>query len=121
MALTEGKYPGDWLKFEVDPNYCREERTIKAGENLASGTVIALDNGGTDYVAFEDDTDTPAIGILVNAVDATDAAKTGVVIVRGPVVVNKNQLTWHADNDATDKANGLADLLALGIVAREGA
>lgn len=121
MALTEGKYPSDWLKYEVNPDYCREELTIKSGENLASGTVIALDNGGSDYVAFEDDTDTPAIGVLVYAVDATDAAKTGVVIVRGPVIVNKNQLTWHDDNDATDITNGLADLKALGIVALEGA
>ena len=121
MALTEGKNISDWLKYEVNQDYTREELTIKSGEDLVSGTVIALDNGGTEYVAFEDDTDTPAIGILVNAVDASAAAKTGVVIVRGPVVINPNKLTWHASNDATDILNGLADLKALGIIAAEGA
>lgn len=122
MALTEGNYPGDWLINEFSLEYCREEKTIKSGEDLASGQVVAKD-GGTDddnWVAFEDDTDTPAAGILVYAVDASSAAKKGVVIVRGPVTVSKAGLTWHTDNDATDKTNGLADLLALGIVAREG-
>lgn len=120
MALTEGKYLGDWLVEEFGaPNHCREEVTIKSGEGeLASGTVLAVD--GTEYVAFEDDTDTPAAGVLIIAVDATSAAKASVALVRGPAVVSKSGLAWHTDNDATDKTNGLADLLALGIVAREG-
>jgi hypothetical protein len=119
MALTEGKYPGDWLIDEFGaPNHCREEVTVKSGQNLVSGQVIAAD--GAEVVAFEDDTATPATGIMVYAVDATSAAKPGVAIKRGPAVVSKAGLTWHTDNDATDKTNGLADLLALGIVAREG-
>jgi hypothetical protein len=120
MALTEGKYPGDWLKEEYGaPNYCRKEITVKSGQNLVSGQVLAAD--GSDQTAFEDDTATPATGILVFAVDASDGALPGVMICRGPVIVNKEQLTWHTDNDATDITNGLADLLALGIVAAEGA
>lgn len=121
-AKTEGNYPGDFLIAEFGaPNYCREVVTLKAGENLAAGTVLAVDVGGDgSYVAFEDDTDTPAAGILLEAVDASLAAKPAVAIVRGPATVSKAGLTWHTDNDATDIANGLADLLALGIVAREG-
>jgi hypothetical protein len=121
-ALTEGNYPGDFLIEEFGaPNHCREEVTIKVGEDLAAGTVLAVDVGGDgSYVAFEDDTDTPAAGILLVAVDASAAAKKAVAIVRGPCVVSKAGLTWHANNDATDITNGLADLLAVGIVAREG-
>ena len=121
-ALTEGNYPGDFLIEEFGaPNHCREEVTIKVGEDLAAGTVLAVDVGGDgSYVAFEDDTDHPAAGILLVAVDASAAAKKAVAIVRGPCVVSKAGLTWHADNDAGDKAAGLVDLLALGIVAREG-
>lgn len=121
-ALTEGNYPGDFLISEFGaPNHCRAEITVKVGEDLAAGTVLALDVGGDgSYVAFEDDTDTPACAILLNAVDASLAAKAAVAIVRGPCTVSKAGLTWHADNDATDITNGLADLLALGIVAVEG-
>jgi hypothetical protein len=120
MPLTEGKYTSDWLKFEVNPDFCRKEVTIKSGEGiLASGTVLAADS--TKFVAFEDDTDTPATGILVDAVDATSADAPGVMLFRGPALVDKNQLTWHTDNDATDILNGLADLLALGIAEQEGA
>lgn len=122
-ALTQGNYPGDFLISEFGaPNHCRNTVTIKVGEDLLAGTVLAVDVGGDgSYVAFEDDTDTPACAILLNAVDATAAAVPGVVvIVRGPCTVSKGGLVWHADNDATDKLNGLADLLALGIVAVEG-
>jgi len=123
MALTQGNYQGDWLLHEFGaPNHCRKEVTIKIGEDLVSGTVLAEDSGGDgSWVAFEDDTDTPALGILLNDCDATSAAQTNVpVICRGPVTVSKAGLTWHADNDGTDITNGLADLLALGIVAVEG-
>lgn len=118
-ALTEGNYPGDFLINEYGaPDYCREEVTVKLGQNLVAGQVIAAD--GAEVVAFEDDTATPATGILLEAVDATSAAKVGVAIKRGPATVSKAGLTWHADNDSADITNGLADLLALGIVAREG-
>jgi hypothetical protein len=121
MALTEGNYPGDWLIEEFSPQHCHEEVTIKSGEDLVSGQVMALDVGGDgSWVAFEDDTDTPAAGILLTDVDASAAAKKGVIIARGPATVSKAGLTWAAANDATDITNGLADLLALGIVAREG-
>lgn len=119
MALTEGNYPGDFLIDEFGaPNYCREVVTVKNGQNLVAGQVLAVD--GATVVAFEDDSATPATGILLEAVDASSGAKEGVAIVRGPAVVSKAGLTWHTDNDATDITNGLADLLALGIVAREG-
>jgi len=122
MALSQGNYQGDWLLHEFGaPNHCRKEVTIKSGENLVSGQVVALDVGGDgSWVAFEDDTDTPAAGILLNDCNATSAAKTATIIVRGPVTVSKGGLTWATNNDATDITNGLADLLALGIVAVEG-
>ncbi len=118
MALTEGQNTGDWLKYELNPDYCRKEVTILSGQNLVSGQVLAASS--TKFVAFEDDTATPATGILLDAVNATSADKLGVMVFRGPVTINPLELTWHADNDATDITNGLADLLALGIAEQEG-
>ncbi len=119
MALTEAQYPSDWLKYEVNPSFTRKEVTILSGQNLVSGQVLAASS--TKFVAFEDDTATPATGILIDAVDASSADKQGVMLFRGPALVNPLELTWHADNDATDITNGLADLLALGIAEQEGA
>ncbi len=119
MALTEAQYPSDWLKYEVNPSYTRKEVTIVSGQNLVSGQVLAAST--TKFTAFEDDTATPATGILVYPVDASAGDKAGVMLFRGPALINPLELTWHTDNDATDITNGLADLLALGIAEQEGA
>lgn len=121
MALTEGNYLGDWLLYEENPpEYCREEGLLASGQNLKSGTVLSL--GSTYWSAFVDDDGTygTAEGILIHDVDASGGAKACVVLVRGPAVVSKAGLTWHADNDDTEKGIGLASLLTIGIVAREG-
>jgi len=119
-ALSEANYVGDWLKYEADPNYCREAGSLASGQDLASGTVLSY--GTTTWSAFvhDDGTFGTAEGILVEAVDATSAAKACVVLVRGPAIISKSELAWHADNDTTEIAIGLASLLATnGIVARD--
>ena len=121
-VLTEINTLGDWLLYEEHPpSLCREEGTLASGQNLVSGTVLSLGSGGT-WSAFIDDDGTfgTAEGILIHSVDATSGALPCVVLVRGPAIVSKSGLTWHADNDATEEGIGLAALLALGIVAREG-
>jgi len=37
---AEPNYLGDWLKFEEDNNYSRDEVTVASGQNLATGTVV---------------------------------------------------------------------------------
>lgn len=121
-ALTQGNYPGDWLIEEFGaPSYCREEYTLASGQNLKTGTVVAL-GAGTTVSAWIDDDGTygTVLGILLSDVDASGGAKPCVVLKRGPAVVAKEGLTYHADNDTTEEAIALAALLALGIVAREG-
>lgn len=122
-ALTQGNTLGDWLINEFGaPDYCREEGILNTGQNLKSGTVVAL--GTTKYSAYIDDDgtygDLSKVGILCGDVDATSADKACVVLRRGPATVSKAGLTWHADNDSTEITEGLAGLLAVGIVAREG-
>jgi hypothetical protein len=38
---TEGNYIGDWLKYELSPDFCREERILTQNNDLVSGTVVA--------------------------------------------------------------------------------
>lgn len=126
MPLTEANYTGDWLKDEFgEPNYCREEVTIASGQNLVSGAVVAKITASSKYSEYNNAASSTgeevAAGILVFAVNATSGDKPGVIIKRGPAVVSKEGLTWKSGADSTDKNAGLADLLTLGIVARDGA
>lgn len=120
-ALTEGNYPGDFLISEFGaPNYCREERTLASGQDLAAGTVVANNSGTVSAFIHGDGTYGTTYGILMNAVDASLGAKDCIVLVRGPAVVCQDALAWHADNNDAEIVIGLAALLALGIVARRG-
>jgi hypothetical protein len=131
-ALTEGMYTGDWLIDEFGtPNYCREKVTVLSGQKLVSGAVVAKRSDGGNagkVVEYEGDgsngTDA-AVGILLFPVDASatgeNADTAGIMLARGPAVVSKAGLTWKTGESTTDDIpEGLADLLALGIVAREG-
>lgn len=131
-TLTQGNYSADWLlDFFGGSMYCFEKVTILSGQKLVSGAVVAKRSDGGNagkYVEYEGDgsngTDA-AVGILLHPVDASatgaNADSPGVVLVRGPAVVSKSGLTWKTGESTSDDIpEGLADLLALGIVAREG-
>ncbi len=48
MALkSEPNYAGDWLKYEEDNLYSREEITVLSGQNLTSGAVVGKVAVGT--------------------------------------------------------------------------
>lgn len=84
------------------------------------GFTITVAAGDGKYVPYDDDnTDGSevAAAIAYEEVDATTANKTCVVIFRN-AEVKLSALQWASTNDATDKTNGLADLVAKNIVAR---
>lgn len=84
------------------------------------GFDIVIATGSGEYVAYDDDnTDGSDIasGILLDGVNATSAAQDAVAIVRLAEVAS-SRLVWASTNDATDKANGLADLALNNILAR---
>lgn len=120
MSLDEQNYLGDWLLSEEDPNYCREEITIDASQDLVSGTLLGKLAAG-EYVAYDNTAQTgeqTAVGILVTkqvTTGAGDSAKA-VMLARGPAVVKEDGLT------GADPA-GLVDLAALSpkIIVRENA
>jgi hypothetical protein len=129
-VLTEGQYPGDWLKWEEDGLYSRQEITLlgtnaainAVGESLASGTVLGLVAG--KYVPHNPDGgdgSQTAAGILLLKVTQTtlNADIQAVAIVRDAVVISEG-LTWSADTDL-DEAAAVASLKLLGILVREGA
>ena len=84
------------------------------------GFDIVVAAGSGKYVPYDDDnTDGSdvATAIAYAEVDATSADVSCVVIAR-LAEVKLSALQWASTNDATDKANGLADLAAKNIIAR---
>lgn len=97
--------------------------TIADGSNnFASGdqfTITVAEGAGTVKEWDPADTSGAAVvaGVLLAAVDATSAAKPGVIIARD-AEVRSADLQWFTGADNTNKAAGRAGLKALGIIAR---
>ncbi len=103
----------DVLTFETDYRYCREtylaEGAVVKGQVLKNGSNAATQKQPIDAVG------TGANAVALN--DADSGAKV-VVLVRGPAIVNKNGLVYHAAATTQQKADADALLVALGILVR---
>lgn len=125
-TLTMAPTLGDLLKYELNGNYSRETVTLKSGTNFALGSVLGKITASGKYrlspaaeVAGDEGAET-AVAVLIEAVDATAADKTGLVIARGPAIVSKAALVFDASvDDNTKKAAKDAQLSAAGIVPRD--
>ncbi len=125
-ALTMSPTLGDLLKFELNANYCRETVTLKAGTSYTLGSVLGRITASGNYrlspdaeVVGDEGAET-AVAVLIEAVDATAADKTGLVVARGPAIVSKAALVFDASVDQTaEKTAKHAQLAAAGIVPRE--
>ena len=127
-TLTMAPTLGDLLKYELNGNYTRETVTLKAGTNYALAPCSARSPRPSKYrlspaaqVVGDEGAET-AVAVLLEAVDATAADKTGLVIARGPAIVSKAALVFDASvDDDTKKAAKHAELSAAGIVPRDAA
>jgi hypothetical protein len=114
MALTEGKYTGEFLLSEANGTRSREEVVIAAAASaMVPGTLVGKITASGKYVAYNngasDGTQTAA-GVLYQHV-ADSAADQKAVIIARDAEVNGDELTGS-------DAAGVADLLALGIIVR---
>lgn len=121
--LVESNYLGDWLKYEEDNLYSRDEVTVVSGQNLITGTVIGVITASgkvTQLAPAANDGSESAAGVLLLDTDAADADKGGVIIARHAICSDKG-LTWPGGITAPQKTAAIAQLKALGILVREGA
>ena len=121
-TLTEGKHAGGFLVWEVLREFNRETITIASGAGkVAPGTVLGKITTGGKFTglapAATNGSQNPA-GILWAGVDATAADSLGVVILRGPAIVNRNELVWPAGATEAQITTAITALAALGIVLR---
>ena len=127
-TLTQGNYQTDFLKWEVEKTFCREAVTILAGSGSARVLTVGMPLGkltsGGKYVQLAPaatDGSQNVAGILfidVTAPNGTDAP--GVIIARGPAVIQDNGIVWPGGISGGQKTTALGQIAALNIVVREG-
>ena len=121
-TLTEGKHAGGFLVWEVLRDYTRETVTLVSGAGkIAPGTVLGRITTGGKYTILTPGASNGsqnAAGILWGPVNATDADAPGVVILRGPVIVNRHEIIWPEGATEAQITTATTALAALGIILR---
>jgi len=121
-TLTEGPHPGGFLVWEVLRDYTRETVTLASGAGkLASGTVLGrITTGGkyTQLAPAASNGSQNAAGILWAEADASAADAPGVVVLRGPAIVNRHEILWPVGATEPQIATATAALALLGIILR---
>lgn len=115
-TLTEGKHTGEFLgELAMGQGYHIDTITVLSGQDLVAGAVLGKVTASGKYVAYDnagtDDGRRTAAGILFGAVNASGGDLAGQALLRGPAMVNKNDLTWASGVDAAEQATALAQLL----------
>jgi hypothetical protein len=113
---------GDILKYEVNPNYTRDEVTLLQGMPYPLGSVLGRITASGKYklaTSGGSDGAQTATAVLLYAVDATLADATGIVLARGPAIVSRAALAYDATVDDAGKiTTKIGQLAAAGIIAR---
>ncbi len=121
-TLTEGPHPGGFLVWEVLRDYTRETVTLASGAGqLAPGTVLGkITTGGKFTVLTSGATNGSqnAAGLLWGAADATAADAPGVVLLRGPAIVNRHEIILPEGATEAQITAATTALAALGIIMR---
>jgi len=122
--LTEGRHAGGFLIWEAFRDYTREVVTIATGGTypvLEPGTVLGKITASGKYAAHDpaavDGTET-AVAVLWGKADATLADATVVALVRGPAVVNGNDLVFIGTPTALEITAAHTALAVVGILTR---
>jgi hypothetical protein len=120
--LTEGKHTGGFLVWEVLRDYTRETVTIASGAGkLAPGTVLGRITTGGKYTSFAPSASNGsqnASGILWDSVDASAADASAVILLRGPAIVNRQDLVWPDGATEAQITTATTALASIGIILR---
>jgi hypothetical protein len=120
--LTETNHAGGFLVWEVLRDYTRETVTIASGAGkLEPGTVLGkITTGGkfTKLTPAATNGSQNAAGILWAGVDASAADALGVVILRGPALVNRHEIIWPEGASEAQITAATTALGALGVILR---
>ena len=120
--LTEGKHAGGFLVWEVLRDYSRETVTIASGAGkLEPGTVLGKITTGGKYTTLAPaatNGSQNAAGILWDKVDASAADAPGVIMLRGPAIVNRHEIIWPDGATEAQITAATTALATIGIILR---
>ena len=120
--LTEGKHAGGFLVWEVLRDYTRETVTIASGAGkLEPGTVLGKITTGGKYTTLAPaatNGSQNAAGILWDKVDASTSDAPGVVVLRGPAIVNRHEIIWPDGATEAQITAATTALATIGIILR---
>ena len=119
-TYTEGRHAAEHLLSEATGTRARDVVTLITGQNLGAGTVLGKITASGKYTILApaaSDGSQNAAAVLFDAVDATSADKAAVINSRDCEVAAA-RLTWPGGATTAQKNAALAQLAALGIVAR---
>jgi hypothetical protein len=115
----------DLLKFELNASYTRETVALKAGTSYPLGAVLGRITATGEYrlspsaEIVGDEGAEVAVAVLLDTVDATDGAATGLIAARGPVILAEGVLAFDTSVDQpAERAAKITQLAAAGLVAR---
>lgn len=121
-TFTEGRHALENLLYEADAGYSRGRGTILSGSGkLDAGTVLGRVTASGKLkpaTAAGADGGQTAVAILAYAVDATSADADAVLIERHAIWNDKTLIFDPSVDDATKRGAKLAQLSAVGILAR---
>lgn len=121
-VLLEDPHPGGFLTWEVLRDYTRDTVILASGAGkLVPGTVLGkITTGGkfTPLAPGASNGSQNAAGILWGHADATDADAPGVVLVRGPAIVNRHEIVWPDGATEGQITTASTALVVLGIILR---
>ena len=120
--LTKGKHAGGFLVWEVLRDFTRETVTIAAGAGkLEPGTVLGKITTGGKYTTLAPaatNGSQNAAGILWDKVDASAADAPGVIMLRGPAIVNRYEIVWPDGATEAQITAATSALATIGIILR---
>ena len=130
QTYTRPKLQSSVIKLLFAEDYNFEQITIPAGSQANGstlfdiGTVLGQVTASGKYVQFApgaSDGSQNAAAVISRAATVSASADTpAAAAVRGPVVLDADNLVWPTGATAAQKAAALAQLAALGLVARSG-
>ncbi len=124
-TLTQLPLQGDLVKYLLEPNYTNESVVMLTGTNYLLGAVLGIITATGKLKMAEVgavDGSAVAVAVLLNAVNATAADAIGLILARGPAIVSRVALVFHASVTAGALTTAkLAELVAVGIVPRTSA
>lgn len=124
MNIEEKDRPFSILKYEADKNYSREVVKVAQGQNLKMGTVVGEVSESGEYKEVSTKTDETdgsdtAVGIVLQDVDATEAAKDCLIVARDAIVI-EDKIVYPTEATADQRKKIIEDLENRGIVLRKG-